>query len=335
MGLLRRWLRRLPFLAYRERLAGEQRAFRDVVDVNALPRIYDYWAWKHLKPLFEEFGFSDVDTFFVNALRASALRTGAARPVFLSVGAGNCDLEVRLGKALRAQGLAQFTFECLDFNAAMLARGRALAEREGLATHFEFTKGDFNRWKARRHYDGILASHSLHHVVALEHLFDAIRAALAPRAYFVVSDMIGRNGHQRWPEALVEVQRFWAELPASHRYNHQLKRHEERFLDWDCSGEGFEGIRAQDILCELVKRFEFPMFLAFGNLIDVFVDRAFGPNFSVESAWDLEFIDRVHARDEELLRAGKLTPTHMLAILSTEPAACVGNRGQTPILPLV
>ena len=45
----------------------------------------------------------------------------------------------------------------------------------------------------------------------------------------------------------------------------------------------FEGIRAQDILPLLVERFTFDEFIGFGNVIDPFVDRSFGPNFDIAS----------------------------------------------------
>ena len=315
---------------YRRRLEAEQRTYAENSRVHALPKIYDYWAWTYLRPMFEELGFGDPDQFFARFLRESAERTsaagpgaertGARRPVFFSIGGGNCDVELRVAKLLRASGLTDFELECFDLNRAMLARGRELVAREGLAEHFTFTRGDFNRWRPRRRYDGILASHSLHHVLRLEHLFDAVHGALAPGAFFVVSDMIGRNGHQRWPEARREVEAFWQELPPSHRFDHQLGRQCDTFTDWDCSSDGFEGIRAQDILPQLLQRFDFRVFLAFGGVIDPFVDRSYGPSFSPESAQDRAFIDRVHARNEELLRAGALTPTHMLAVLTASPS---------------
>jgi hypothetical protein len=143
--------------------------------------------------------------------------------------------------------------------------------------------------------------------------------------------MIGRNGHMRWPEALAEVRRFWEELPPGHRYNHQLGRQEGSYLDWDCSREGFEGIRAQDILPLLIERFQFHLFIAFGNIIDPFVERFFGPNFRLDEPWDRSFVDRVHARDEELLRCGAITPTHLIAVLANDPAAAPRfSRGLTP-----
>ncbi|MEO8673178.1 MAG: class I SAM-dependent methyltransferase, partial [Tahibacter sp.] len=83
----------------------------------------------------------------------------------------------------------------------------------------------------------------------------------------------------------------------------------------DCSGEGFEGIRAQDILPLAMQRFGFDFFLGYGNIIDPFVDRSFGPHFDAENELDRSFIDRVHARDEAEIFAGNIKPTHMFAVM--------------------
>ena len=177
----------------------------------------------------------------------------------------------------------------------------------------------------------MIANQSLHHVVALETLFDEIKRSLRPEGYFITSDMIGRNGHQRWPEAFRAVQRFWKELPVEYRHNRTFERYEEEYLEHDCSIEGFEGIRAQDILPLLVERFDFHLFVAFGNIVNVFLDRRFGPNFDAGADWDRGFIDRVHAFDEEGLRRGELTPTQMFAVLTTEPCSeHLSSRGLTP-----
>ena len=52
---------------------------------------------------------------------------------------------------------------------------------------------------------------------------------------FITSDMIGRNGHQRWPEALAIVQEFWRELPKAYRYNLLCRATRTQYLNWDCS----------------------------------------------------------------------------------------------------
>ncbi len=173
-----------------------------------------------------------------------------------------------------------------------------------------------------------MANQSLHHVVELERLFDGIERAIGDEGRFIASDIIGRNGHQRWPEAMEIVQEFWQEMPSRYRFNHLLNRQEDTYLDWDCAVSGFEGIRAQDILPLLVERFHFEVFFPFANVIDPFIDRGFGHHFDANAQWDRAFIDRIHARDEAEITSGRIKPCHMMAVLrNREPASVrlVGN----------
>jgi hypothetical protein len=137
--------------------------------------------------------------------------------------------------------------------------------------------------------------------------------------------MIGRNGHMRWPEALAVLNDLWRELPNRYKYNHQLKRLETEFDNWDCSKEAFEGIRSQDILPLLIQKFQFDLFLGFANIVDVFVDRSFGHNFDTGREWDLKFIDKVHEIDESNIESGNIKPTHMTAAMTKHP----GDRMKT------
>jgi SAM-dependent methyltransferase len=317
--------------AYALKLAKEKSIYKDVTNVNELPQIFHYWSNKHLRPIFEEYGCSNSDQFFAKYLLESVEQCAEQHPVFVSIGSGNCDAEVRIAQLLSKAGLTHFTIECLDMNPHMLQRGKEMAEREGMSKHIAFREGDFNKWKATRAYAGIMANQSLHHVLNLEGLFDEIKRALLPHAYFVTHDMIGRNGHQRWPEALDAVHQFWRELPEPYRYNRLLKRHEDLYVNWDCSSESFEGIRAQDILPLLLERFDFRLFIGFANIVDVFIDRGFGHNFDVEQDWDREYVDRLHAFDERGFQEGTLTPTHMAAVMSVQPAAeRTYSRGLSP-----
>jgi len=316
---------------YAARVAAEQRIYQDNVNVHDLPAIFHYWSHHYLLPLCESCGFTSPHDFFRRHLAEAAERCDTVLPEFVSIGAGNCDTEIAVATLLRDAGLRDFTIECLELNRAMLDRGAEAAKAAGVAEYLRFTEADFNTWEPAHRYHAVMASHSLHHVVNLEGLFDAVRGALHPRGAFVISDIIGRNGHMRWPEALAEVQRFWAELPPEYRYNHALKRYEERYENWDCSTEGFEGIRAQDIMPLLLERFEFQLFLGFSNVITIFTDRAFGHNFDASRDWDRAFIDRVQAFDEQAIRAGTLTPCQMFAVLTTfEPGERVYARGVPP-----
>jgi hypothetical protein len=120
-------------------------------------------------------------------------------------------------------------------------------------------------------------------------------------------------------------------MPERYKYNHQLSRQETEFDDWDCSKESNEGIRSQDILPLLMESFHFEVFVPFGNVIDVFVDRSFGHNFDPERPEDLRFIDEVARLDLEKLDRGEIKPTHLLAALRARPVeAPIVYRHHTP-----
>ena len=298
----------------------ERRHFADRPVVHDLPPIFHYWSNRYLRPMFETFGFSSPDEFFRHHLARASQRVGDRPLRVASIGAGNGELECELVKALLRDGAADIRMDCIELNRDMIARGREHAEALGVEGQVRWVREDFNRWRgAAGRYDAIMANQSLHHVGALEHLFDAIADALAPGGCLLVSDMIGRNGHQRWPEALAAMQPFWDELPESYRYNHVMGEHEPRFVNRDCSEFSNEGIRAQDILPLLCERFQFELFLPYGNIVFPFVERPFGPNFDADAEWDRDFVDRLHARDEQGLLNGEWTPTSMLAVLRTEP----------------
>ena len=318
---------------YRSRLAEEREIFTAQTEVNDLPPIFHYWSNKFLRPALEQFGFSNPDQFFASYLEQS-FHSADGEPVrFASIGAGNCDTEVRVAKMLVERGISAFTLECLDLNEAMLERGSALAVEHGVRDQIKTTQIDFNAWHPEpRAYCAVMANQSLHHVLELEALFDVVERGLEDRGRFLASDMIGRNGHMRWPEAMRIIHEYWLEMPESYRWNLQLNRQEDLLEYWDCSKEGFEGIRAQDILPLAIEKFDCEMFLPYGNLIDPFIDRSFGPHFDPGSAIDCELIDRIHARDQSEILAGTVKPTHMFAVFRKRPFAgkCQHPPGLSP-----
>jgi SAM-dependent methyltransferase len=309
---------------YRARVAVEKGIYEDCVKVHDLPPIFHYWSNKYIRPKLEAFGFSTPNDMFKKYLSEQAKRRPQEALRFASIGAGNCDLEIALASYLRAQGQSDFVIDCLELNPTMLERGRAAAAGEGVGEHIQLVEADFNQWTPAHEYDAVLANQALHHVLNLEGLFGQIKSCLKKHGSFIISDIIGRNGHLRWPEALDIVHDFWRKLPPSYRFNTLLDRYEELYENWDCSKESFEGIRSQDILPLLVANFRFRLFVGFANVIDPFTDRAFGRNFDAKAAWDRTFIDQVHERDEQEMIAGHIKPTHMLAV--------VGSDDQTPAL---
>jgi hypothetical protein len=99
-------------------------------------------------PQLASFEDAGADEFFLLNLEraydgAAVCGHGRVRR-FVSPGAGNCDLEVRLAEGLRASGRTEFVFDCLDLNAAMIERGAAAASEKGLAGVIQPLVADFN-----------------------------------------------------------------------------------------------------------------------------------------------------------------------------------------------
>ena len=71
-----RWLyskaRSMAARTYWSRVADETRTFNNMEDTNVLPEIFHYWSNTYLRPIFEEYGFSNPEQFFAKYLRKSA-----------------------------------------------------------------------------------------------------------------------------------------------------------------------------------------------------------------------------------------------------------------------
>lgn len=323
---------------YEEQLQEQIEQYRDTEEMHDLPEVFHRWSADYVGPgLRAVFGVSDINGFYVEAFLAAARQQEGA-PVFLSLGCGDGAVEIGIARTLVERGVERFRFVCFDLSDVLLERFRA-AMPAGLADRFELVSGDLNAASfetilgqdvTRGRFDAIMANHSLHHIVDLEGVFRTAYDNLAEHGIFVTGDMIGRNGHMRWPEARLFVEFFWPFLSQRQRRNVLLRRDERRFADHDCSTEGFEGVRAEEVLPLLLRQgFEPARFFGFGGMVDVFIDRCFGPNFSVEDADDVFIAGRIGFLNEVLLDAGLVKPTMMLAWFTKRAGQEVCYRGRT------
>lgn len=308
---------------YAQRIRSEIERYRTVENVHDLPEIFHVWSGKFVRPKIEAvlgvtiFG---LEEFYARYISQYAAENPGEEVRIASIGVGNGDFELRVAALLKKAGLDRFRFQCIDINPTMLDRGREAASREQMTAHFEFTQIDVSQWSAREPLGIVMAHHSLHHIQELENTFANIKRAIGRKGYFLTCDMIGRNGHMRWPEALEIVHDIWRTMPDRYKYNHQTSRFEKLYENADCSVEGFEGIRAQDILPLLVKLFKFEAFVAFGNLPDVFIERSFGHNLSPQNEEDVAFVDRVGELNDRLISEGRIKPTQMVAVMRAAEA---------------
>ena len=318
---------------YDNRVKNQIAQFADLGALWRPGNIMRYWTKTHIEPrMLDVFGVRGVFDVYVDRL-AERIRHGAAAgrsARFVSIGSGDCQVEINVAKRLKAGVRGGFVIVATDISDIRLGRARQAAEKAGVSECFEFRTLDFNDFKFDERYDAFIAHHVLHHIVNLEGLFDTIHESMHEDSVFLTSDMIGRNGHQRWPETLEWIESLWPMLPHHYRFNFQFNKVHDQYLNWDCSGKGFEGIRAQDILPLLVKRFGFDGFLGYGGIVDPFVDRGYGRNLDENRPEDRAFIDFAEKLNQTLLETGRIKPTNIAAVMRRSGGAGRCYRGLTP-----
>tara|TARA_R100000935_G_C2834503_1_gene167255 strand:+ start:643 stop:1641 length:999 start_codon:yes stop_codon:yes gene_type:complete len=281
------------------------------------PAAHKFWMRNFMFPKMKHvFGVPDYFDMYLSALPSSERSIS-----ILSIGSGDGQLELELAKRLIARGYNDFKIHVTELSEIRQRRTGERVEREGLEDKFEFHIVDLNRSFIPGSFDLIFAHHVLHHIVELEFLFDRISEALAPKGVFATIDIIGRNGHMRWPEALKYAELAWEFIPDHWKHNFQFNAFHEKYLNFDCSKSGFEGIRAQDILPLLIEKFDFSRFVAGGGFIDVIFDRGYGQSIDMDNSRDRALVEFLSCTNELLLETGRVKPTMLFAHMIKKTSA--------------
>jgi len=301
---------------YISKIKNEIKHFKAIEEVHELPESFHYVTNKYLKKvLSESLGISSFTEMIINYVNFVKKVKDEKEIEILSLGSGNCDFEIDFAY----QNNLKSNITCLEINSYMLERGKLNAKKKGLI-NFKFIETDINAIKLDKNYDIIIANHSLHHFVELEHIFDEINNSMTTNSYFLINDMIGRNGHMFWDSTLNLCNRLWDMMPKEIKYNHLLKQYFPKRIQWDCSVEGFEGIRAQDILPLLDAKFKFKDFGTFFSLVNRFIDRDFGHNFNINNDMHKSILDMLWNYDDFCLVNKILKPTQMIAAIVKKEA---------------
>jgi SAM-dependent methyltransferase len=311
------WLARsLPVPARRRLLAMAERVAFSVTPQyqgETLPPIFAYWSGRFLAPDAQRLGIGSPESFFLDHIRRSA--AGANAPVrVLSVGTGSCDMEIELAARLHADGVAVHV-TCLDFNPALMRHAAAAAQERGVDALMTFEARDCNLPFTRPAQDVIIVNQFFHHVTELETFCGSLRRSLAAQGVLLSSDIVGRNGHQLWPDVETVVQEAWATLPSGKHHDRHFNTASSRYRPINHAAYSNEGVRAQDIVGCLLAEFDFELFFSFGGAIMPFVERRIGFNFDPQLAEDREWIDHVHTLDAAALAAGRYPAANMIAAL--------------------
>lgn len=143
---------------YIQKITQEKDNFSKNTNVHDLPEIFHYWSNKYLTPIFLEAKIKSIEDFFVSNLYEASKRCAVDKNIFLSVGSGNCDIEIGIVKKFLEMGFQNFEFECLELNEEMLARAILASNQSGLQNYMKFNSQDFNSWEGDKgKYVGIMA----------------------------------------------------------------------------------------------------------------------------------------------------------------------------------
>ena len=298
---------------YQNKLKEQINQYADIENMHDLPEVFHFWSKNYIVPAIREvFGCDNFVDIYFNA--CVQLLSNNKYIKILSIGCGDGTIEIELADKLLASGYRDFQLIGVDLSPILLKKFQEKAKKyKNAPCAVEIVEGDLNQGAVTGPFDVIIANHALHHILELESLFNFIHKELSNGGIFATVDMIGRNGHMRWPETYGIVRAFWSLLSKNQQYHAQLKRTEPIFYDWDCSGEGFEGIRAQDILPLILKRFYPSKFIGVGGFIDVFLDRSYGHGFDSKNDSDIRLIKCIAELNEHLLDINAVKPTIMFA----------------------
>ena len=304
--------------SYEDRIAAQISQYAETIDMHALPESFHIWSNASIRPALEKvFGTASIDEAYALAY-INALPAPQDQGYALSVGCGDGSVEIRVAELLVQKGYSNFHFRCVDVSPILLGNFRVALSQRGLEEHFELVETDINTLEIEGRYNMVMANHSLHHVLALEHVSMYIRDHLDENGVFATCDMIGRNGHMRWPESAAVVNALWPTLDARQKYHAQLGRYDETFNDHDCSTEGFEGVRAQDILALILKDFYPYRFVGAGGFVDMMVDRGYGHGYDVSDETVRLKVSMMANLNDILLDSGTLKPTWMMAYFTRD-----------------
>ena len=313
---------------YAKRKAAEIASFKKLEDFSALSDIASWWAPLYLGPRVKSiFGTNTPAAFYGAPIQRIALGVGTVR--ILSVGSGDGHMECKVAAFLKRNGTTNFKITGVELSAALVERAKKRAAESGVDGHVEFIENDAKNLPGAQ-VEVIICNQILHHITDLEELFEALRRILVPGGTLLTRDMIGRNGHLAWPEALELINHIWTDMPKRYQYHHGQKRSYEKFPNIDFSKVGFEGIRCQDILPLMVKEFRFRKFYAFGGIVERFISLGFGPNYDAKNEDDLNFVRMLQVVNDLALDTGVIKPTQMIAELTNEETNCQCWGKRTP-----
>ena len=272
------------------RLSEESDRFCASGDSHDLPEIANWFSQNILShELIKHTGSRSFQELVLQGIKNA--RKSNREFVLVSLGSGHGQIENELLEMVPSISPGNTHFYAIDL---FSPNDSVETQTNGHTYRLTRISQNLNKPTFPKNADMIIVHHALHHFVALEEIFESIyEILLANSGSLIIADMVGRNGHMRWPESLRAINRIWKALPEDKKFNNQFQKTWSTFENWDCSSEGFEGIRSEDITKILMKHFESDGSFFWGGVLDPFIDRGFGDNFDPKNHKDLDTIKKL------------------------------------------
>jgi SAM-dependent methyltransferase len=233
----------------------------------------------------------------------------------LSLGCGRGIIE----RIVRERDICQFV-EGIDIAEGAVERARELAADGGLAG-LEYRVADLNHERLPEEtYDVVYAHAVLHHLSALEHVFEQIRRTLKPQGVLVLYEYVG-PAQMQFPREHLEVADSLLRL-IPERYRVYVRagaagtKNEAPRLALSAlnATDPSEGIRAPEILPLVASRFEIKHLRYLGGTVLLLVLNEIAGNFKDEDPAAQSIIESLVHLENVLVDSGTLPSYHAYAV---------------------
>ena len=224
----------------------------------------------------------------------------------LSLGCGTGELE-RL--ALRAEAVD--LFDAYDISPGAIESAKKAAIEAGNLERINYKVTDLNHIQLKGDaYDAAFASMSIHHIQALENVFESVRASLKPSGLFIINEYIGPTRFQLPPVQMRLINDMLEILPQRLRkiirggqITSDIKHiHKVDPLTWFDENDPSEAVRSGEIMALLERFFTVLEFKPYGGSLLQFIVEDIVGNFDdndqEDRAW-LEMLEFVENTLEE------------------------------------
>jgi SAM-dependent methyltransferase len=238
----------------------------------------------------------------------------------LSLGCGDGGLERH---ALDAGAVKRF--DAYDASCGAIENAKKAAESKGLLQRVNYAVADLNLLCLEAgSYDSVFASMSIHHIHALERVFEEVRGALKRPGLFILNEYIGPTRFQLPPIQIKLINDLLKILPRDLRRvirdgkcTSEIKeRHQIHPLSWFDENDPSEAVRSAEIMPLLQRFFRIVEFKPYGGTLLQFLLENIVGNFDESQEKDCAWLDILFYFEGALEDAGVIDSDFALIIAS-------------------